>query len=91
MEGDTRGNRKKFGDSSKRFNAREQIERQYRKDARVLQSQGENNQAYEADDSEKFLKKQREKEEKARKNAEKAAVYQQEMNKCMPKNKGDVY
>lgn len=90
MEGDTRGNRKKF-DTGKRHNAREVVERQYRKDARLNQAQGDENRDYGTDDSEKFLKKQREKEEKQRKGAEKALIYQQEMNKCMPKNKGDVY
>ena len=90
MEGDTRGNRKQFKDHAKRFNAQENKERQYRKDQRALQAQKEEEETYEADDSEKFLKKMKAKEEKHLKAAQKNELYEQDMEKCLPKLKGKV-
>jgi len=63
-------------------------ERQYRKDQRALQSQNEEEHEYQPDDSEKFLKKMREKEEKIAKAHLKNDIYAQEMAKCMPKARG---
>jgi len=90
MEEDTRGNRKKFKDAGKRNNVNDLRERQYRKDARLAQSQTEEQEVYEPDDSEKFLRKMREKEEKQLTKAQKNEIYEQEMEKCQPKPKGKV-
>ena len=87
---DTRGEKKKFKDNSKRINAKENKERQYRKDQRAIQSQVADEDNFGTDDSDKFLKKLREKEEKALKGSQKALIYEQEMEKCMPKPKGKM-
>lgn len=86
---DTRGSKKSYNDG-KRNNLKEIRERQYRKDQRVAQSQNDDADDYVEDDSTKFLKRMKEKEEKKAKAAEKALIYEQEMGKCIPKPKGKV-
>ncbi len=88
MEEDTRGDRRAGQDAAKRRNQREIKEREYKKEQRALQSQGVQDEVYEPDDSERFLKKMKAKEEKNMNGQKKASIYEQEMEKCMPKLKG---
>jgi hypothetical protein len=87
MEYDTRGLKKKYKDNAKRHNVREEVERQYRIQARQAQKVTEEVHYEVDDDSKKFLDKMKKEEEKKLKALEKARIYEEEMNKCMPKAK----
>mmetsp|Transcript_131350 Transcript_131350/g.185314 ORF Transcript_131350/g.185314 Transcript_131350/m.185314 type:complete len:99 (+) Transcript_131350:72-368(+) len=89
MEDDNRGFAKRKNDHNKRHNKREEHERSYKVAARAQQSdKADTNYNIIDDDSTKFLQKKLNKEAKQRQGMEKNKMYEEEMDKCMPKPKG---